>query len=153
MAPTVDGEEVLAPFTGDRPYTLHSDQLYVRSTARDVRCLALVGLPYSDPRGARYASTLTDPVGRSTAYPALLERQVGRGRVLFASGPMEAETPTEQRDAFARLVATMFEPTLEVVAPACIEVTAFRVPTLAPRHFSSTTPSALRPPCRSVASG
>jgi Hypothetical glycosyl hydrolase 6 len=130
MAPTADGEEVFAPFVGDRPYTLHSDQLYVRSGARDVRCLALVGLPFSDPRGGRYASTLTDPVGRSTAYPALLERQVGRGRVLFASGPMEAETPTEQRDAFARLVATMFEPTLEVVAPACIEVTAFSRPDL-----------------------
>ena len=123
--PTPEGAQVLEPFSRLRPFTVHSDQVFVHSGARDARVLAVVGLPFTDPRSSRYASVLTDPMGRLTTYPALIERQVGRGRVLFASGPIEAETATEQRDVFARLVGSMFEPTLTAIAPPCIEVTAF----------------------------
>ncbi len=130
MVPTADGAELLSPFNEARPFTVHSDQVFVRSGAHDVQPLAMIGLPFSDPRGSRYASVLTDPMGRLTTYPGIIERRVGRGRVVFATGPLEAETPTEQRDAFARLASSLFVSTVAVVAPPCIEVTLFSRPDL-----------------------
>jgi hypothetical protein len=131
MAPTSHGSNIFGPFSESRPFTVHSDQVLLRSSSEDVRPLARIGSPYSDPRGSRYASVLTDPMGRLTDYPALLDRKIGQGRVVVATGPMETEKATERQDVFGRLVRSLVaSPTVEVVAPACIEVTCYSRPDL-----------------------
>ncbi len=131
MAPTRDGSNIFEPFSESRPFTVHSDQVLLLSSSEDVRVLARVGLPYTDPRGSRYASVLTDPMGRLTEYPALLERNIGQGRVVVATGPMETEKATEQQDVFGHLMRYLVtSPSVEVSGPACIEVTCYSRPDL-----------------------
>jgi hypothetical protein len=126
MVATAAGQSLMFDQGEERPYTVHDDQLLLEITGEPSKVLAHVGLPYADPRGSVYASVLTDPLGRVTGYPALMERHVGAGRVIFAAAPMEIEKPTEQKDAFVRLVGALVStPTLTVKAPPCVEVTMF----------------------------
>jgi hypothetical protein len=126
MSP-VRGEH-LGSFTDARPLTIHERQARVRVVAPDAVVRATVTLPYTEPTGALYASLLTDPPGRPTDDPAIVENAYGKGRTVYAAAPLEVEPHSSQRDVFAGLVTGLLArpPAFEADAPPSVEVTLFR---------------------------
>jgi hypothetical protein len=120
--------ERLGVFTLDRPMTIHDRSSLVQITAGSASVRAAVALPYTDPAGIAYSSLLTDPPGRWTSHPAIVENAYGRGRAVYAAAPIEAERHESQRKVFADLVVELAgRPfSFECDAPPCVEVTMFR---------------------------
>jgi hypothetical protein len=129
LAPTAETADLMAPFDARRPLTIHGPQEQVEAVG-DATVLATITLPYILPGGERYASTLADPPGTPTTFPGLLEIPVGRGRLLYAAGVLEAEAHPTQRAVFVRLVRRLLGRTPRVTGrgPRSVEFTAFRRP-------------------------
>jgi hypothetical protein len=128
MAPT--GDQRLGRFTRERPLTIHERQSRVRVVGDRASVRATVTLPYTEPTGTLYASLLTDPPGRPTEFPAIVENRGGKGRTVYVAAPLEAEPHESQREVFAELLASLTDVpwSLETNAPSCVEVTMFRQP-------------------------
>lgn len=84
--------------------TVRAEQVLARTTATDATVHAHVGVTFSDPRSSKYASILTDPMGRATRYHAMIERPYGAGRMMPATSPLEVEASIDQRGVFSRVV-------------------------------------------------
>ena len=123
LKPHPEHSSLFVPFSADMPVTLGDTQLLVQPQAQ-TEVLATLTLPYTDPKGVRYASLLTDPPGRDTEYPALVLNRYGKGRVLYATGVVESWEYDTQRAVLInlfRLLAT--RPfAFETDAPSCVEI-------------------------------
>jgi hypothetical protein len=88
---------------------------------------ATTTLPFITPGGERYTSTLADPPGTATTDPGLIEVALGRGRVLYSAGVLEAEAHPSQRTVFVRLIRRLLghEPAVTGHGARCVELTAF----------------------------
>jgi hypothetical protein len=126
LCPAPGRGELLEPFTEQCPATLYDSQIIVRPR-EGTEILATVTLPYTDPRETRYSSILTDPPGRHTFFPSLILNKVGKGRVIYAAGPIEGWEHDSQRQVLLRLVRLLaVRPFwVEVSAPKSVEVTLF----------------------------
>ena len=126
VAPTGAGSEILEPFTTRRPLTIHGAQQRIEVVG-DAEVLATTTLPFIRPGGERYTSTLADPPGLATTDPAIVEVEVGEGRLLYSAGVLEAEEHPSQRAVFVRLVRRLLDraPQVTGVGPRCVELTAF----------------------------
>lgn len=116
-----------SPFSGSRPMTLHSPQRLVTSTSDHAVVLATVTLPYTQTGTARYTSILSDPPGRPTSSPAIVENRFGRGRTLYSAGELEVETHSSQRSVFVHLIRSLLgrEPYVSSVGDPSVEITVF----------------------------
>ena len=126
-SPVAAASETFAPFTTTRPLTIHGRQVLVEPGSADVTVLATLTLPYLQPGGEKYASTLTDPPGRPTSYPSIVEHRVGAGRVTYSAGVLEAETHSTQQEVFVRLILRLLARSTRfaAAAPPCVEFTLF----------------------------
>lgn len=127
LAPTPAGASHFSTATQRRPLTLLSPQEHVEALpGTDV--LATVTHAWTDPRETRYASTITNPPGRPTDWPALTRRETGAGVAIYAAGVLEAGLRPDHADAFVSLVRALLRRpfTYSVEAPDCIEVTVLR---------------------------
>jgi hypothetical protein len=129
LKPHPEHGSLFAPFSADMPVTLRDTQLLVQPQAQ-TEILATLTLPYTDPRGTRYASLLTDPPGRDTEHPALVLHRYGKGQVLYAAGVVESWEYDTQRAVLInllRLLAT--RPfAFETDAPSCVEIILYDQP-------------------------
>lgn len=126
VAPTEAGAGLFGAFTAARPMTLPDGQTRVEAHP-DAEVLATVTLPYTDPRGGRYASLLTDPPGIATDLPAVVRRRHGMGRTIYAAGTLEIGQHDSQRAVFAALVrALTTRPfAVETDAPKPVEIAIY----------------------------
>ena len=126
-APSLTG--LFGEFGGQYPVTLYDSQLLVNSNT-DAEVLATITLPYTDPKGTKYASILTDPPGIKTEHPALVLNRFGKGRVLYAAGVLESMGHHSQRELLVRLLRSLCIRPLwfEAEGPKCVELTLFDQP-------------------------
>ena len=125
-APSPGSEELFAPFDIRRPLTVHGPQEIVEAPP-GATVLATITLPWIEPGGERYASTLADPPGRPTEHPSLIEFVHGLGRIVYSAGALESETHPSQRSVFVRLILGLLDrkPSVTGKGPRCVELTAF----------------------------
>lgn len=123
MAPTEAGKELLEDFTPKYPMTVY-DSAFLLEGAKRGNVLATLTLPYSlqastflicadlelqkeadlsDPRNES-VSMHSDPPGVATEYPALIEADYGKGKVVWACTPFEDTTLSQQRKTFEALI-------------------------------------------------
>lgn len=128
-APVAGREDLFAPFGPDWPITVNDTMLLVRPHA-GAEILATVTLPYTDPKGTRYASILTDPPGRPTSWPALVMNRFGSGRVIYSAGVLEMGRHDSQRQVVANLVKLLAARPFAFAAdaPKAVDVTLFHQP-------------------------
>ena len=126
VAPDGEYAELFAPFTAAYPATLQDSQAKVKAAA-GARVLATLTLPWTDPRGAAYASMLADPPGFATASPSLVLNQYGKGRVLYSAGAVEIWEHDSLRSVLGRLLRLLLKnpPCFETDAPRPVEITMF----------------------------
>jgi hypothetical protein len=130
--PTEAGNLFFGDFDHRRPLAVHGRHEHVDLAADDATALATLTLPYTDPTESAYALIITDPPGIRTARPSIVTRAHGRGRVIYAAAPIEAEPHATQRDVFASLIFDLVRepPAFSADAPACVELTLFDRPDL-----------------------
>lgn len=105
------------------------------------RVSATVSVPYTDssdlPKepivqifddaevvGDRFASIHSNPPGPDTGIPAVLERRVGRGRIVWVAGSIEKPDKHRHKETFVRCIRDLLgdEPAWDAEAPAAVEI-------------------------------
>ena len=129
VSPTEEFAGLFGGFNADYPVTLHNTQVKVKAR-EGAKTVATITLPYTDPRGTPYAAILTDPPGNPTDYPAVVLNRYGKGKVLYAAGPLETWTYETQVQVFRNLLGLLENRPLvfETDAPKPVEVTLFDQP-------------------------
>jgi hypothetical protein len=126
MAPTEKGAPLFGQFTPK--YPLPTDRsLPVIKAAEDVTVLATMTMPYTKKNEARFASIHSNPPGIPTDLPALVVREVGRGKVIWSAAPIELDHRRAYKDLLMALLHTYARPLVEETnAPRQVEIVTFR---------------------------
>ena len=129
IAPLAGEEAWLPEVTAGAPLTVPGPQVLV--TAEDPATVkAHVALPFTKPKERAFASIHSNPPGKTTRHPALIYREVGRGRALWVSAPIEREERQVHAGVFRHLIDTLhpgpFRYSAE--APAQVEVVVWDQP-------------------------
>jgi hypothetical protein len=126
VAPEEEAGDLFGEFTKQYPVTLQDTQLKVRAHP-GAKVLATVSLPYTDPKGTRYASILTNPPGISTEYPSVVLNACGKGKVLYSAGVIESWDYESQRTVLGNLFRLLSPGPFryETDAPGPVEITMF----------------------------
>jgi len=127
VAPSQKYEDLFASFSADFPITLNDSQVLVKAD-KNAEVLATVTLPYTDPKGTRYASILTDPPGIPSEYPSIVLNHFGKGMVLYTAGVIEGWNHDSQREVIRRLLERVATRPfyVETDAPKSVEITLLR---------------------------
>lgn len=127
LAPTAAGESLLPTYDRRHPMGLDSAQLRVACRSGS-QVLGTLTLPYTNPaHPVNFVSIHNNPPGVATEQPALVLNQYGAGKALYVAGDLE--TPAANQAVWInllRLLSPVFS--LEVDAPAAVEVTLFHQP-------------------------
>ena len=129
IAPLAVEEAWLPEVTAGVPLTVPGPQVLV--TAEDPATVkAHVALPFTRPKERAFASIHSNPPGRTTSHPALIYREVGRGRALWVSAPIEREERWVHAGVFRHLIDTLHPGRLRysAEAPAQVEVVVWDQP-------------------------
>lgn len=106
MAPTPDGDMYFDGFDTNNPMSVGCVQHIVKPYG-DARILATTTLPYTNPNEPDFASIHADPPGIPTEHPAVLQKSVGKGRIIWAAAPIEKSRPYMSRLVVLRLVRSL----------------------------------------------
>lgn len=99
--------------------------------ANDSEVKAKVVLPYTDPSNpTKFSSIHTNPPGVCTDLPAVIDRSVGKGRVVWISTPIEKLETDVHKSLFSGMIRDMADGklTFKAEAPPAVEVIAFHQP-------------------------
>lgn len=121
IAPAVDSP-LFGRYSRKHPHMLR--ERLVKVKARDgARVLATVTLPVSDSSDRlHFSSAISDPPMVETAYPALIEKKYGRGRVVFSAGCIEQDPIADNEALFLSLLRSLLgEESVTVKAPSCVD--------------------------------
>jgi len=124
------GHKRLFPgFSSSYPITLYDSQVLVQPRSGTV-VLARITLPYTDPRGSRYASILTDPPGIDTDNPALVRNHYGEGEAIYSAGIIECWEHSSQRRIQVELIRSLAKRPFYFCCdgPKSVEITMFHQP-------------------------
>jgi hypothetical protein len=129
VAPKPGRADLFPEFRPDWPVTLNDTMLLVKPH-EGAEILATVTLPYTDPKGTRFASILTDPPGKPTNWPALILNRFGRGKVIYAAGVLEMCEHDTQRQVLVNLVKLLASRpfAFQTDSPKAVEITLFHQP-------------------------
>jgi hypothetical protein len=127
VAPKEKHRELFGSFSPDFPVTLYDTQVLVKAD-KNAEVLATVTFPYTDPKGTRYASILTDPPGIPSEYPSIVLNRFGKGVVLYTAGAIETWNHDSQREVTRRLLEKIATRPFYVQtdAPKSVEITLLK---------------------------
>lgn len=129
IAPIAAEEAWLPEVTAGAPLTVPGPQVLV--AAKDPATVkAHVALPFTKPKERAFASIHSNPPGRTTRHPALIYREVGKGRALWVSAPIEREERWVHAGVFRHLIGTLHPGQFRYSAdaPAQVEVVVWDQP-------------------------
>ena len=90
--------------------------------------MATVTLPYTAQKDLRFASIHSNPPGKKTNIPALVIKNIGKGKVIWSALPIECVNFYSYRDIFTSLIQSVsgIDPSFSSDAPEDVEITAFK---------------------------
>ena len=127
IAPTEYGAPIFGDF--NRKYPLPVEAKLPKLDVTDVKVLATITLPYTKPTEIKFASIHSNPPGIPTDYPALVEKSIGKGKVIWSAAPIEYDTRRSHRKVFIKLLDSYTDiGTLSVIsdAPRQVELVSFK---------------------------
>ena len=127
MAPTAVGQRYFGQFTPDYPFPTEISLPVL--DVRDVTVLATMTLPYTKPTERRFASIHSNPPGIPTDIPALIEKRIGQGTVIWSAAPIENDGRRAQKGIIRALIEGHIDIDLLTVrsnAPRQVELVTFR---------------------------
>jgi hypothetical protein len=127
LTPTEKGKKYFAESSDRYPLAINSEQQIVRALP-GTELLAIQTLPYTERTDtACFASIHSDPPGRATNNPALLMNSFGKGKVIWAAGPIEGHNQNFQNRVFIACVEDLLEHHVSIVleGPPAVEAVCF----------------------------
>ncbi|WP_044296181.1 alpha-amylase family protein [Robinsoniella peoriensis] len=122
MSCTPAGQDLFQGFTKQSPMAVQDRQELMEVTG-DAQVLATITLPYTMTGRREFSSIHSDPPGVKTDYPAMILKNVGKGKILYAAAPIERSRPLMSRRAFARIIRRLMgTPVFTSDAPGFVEV-------------------------------
>lgn len=121
LSPCDGAKKIFDGFTEEYPLPVAYDLPVVKT---EHRVLATITLPYKTDN--LFASIHSDPPGLPTADPAMIERRIGRGRVVWCAACIEAEKSRRITQVFTAVLSRLcgdFRITTD--APERVETIAF----------------------------
>ena len=87
---------------------------------------ACLVMPYTDPdNNYDFASIHTNPPGKSTNIPAIIEVNYGKGKVIWSLNPIEADPRFNFKDVFMNIVGGYIKPLFTIKASKYVEAILF----------------------------
>lgn len=127
MAPTAVGQRYFGQFAPEYPFPTEISLPVL--DVRDVTVLATMTLPYTKPTERRFASIHSNPPGIPTDIPALIEKRIGQGTVIWSAAPIENDGRRAQKGIIRALIEGHIDTDLLTVrssAPRQVELVTFR---------------------------
>lgn len=127
LEPAEAGQEIFEGFSALAPLSVPMPQYEIQlQDTEHAEVLATLTLPYTIPNTPQFSAIHSNPPGIHTGRPAVIEKQVGKGRILYAAAPIEMSRPFMSRQAvgriFDRLMGTR---SYESDAPKMVETLAW----------------------------
>lgn len=124
LSPTKEGEALFGEFNAKYPLPLtYYLPLFTHERGR---LLATITLPYREPdESSTYASIHSCPPWYSTDYPAMLEAEYGRGKVIWCAAELEYDDRRAISDVFKNVVLENIKRKYEISAGRSIESVIF----------------------------
>ncbi|MBQ2757883.1 MAG: alpha-L-fucosidase [Clostridia bacterium] len=94
VAPVPEAEELFGGFNAAYPLPVEARAPKVQGVTNG-RVLATLTLPYTTPEEVRFASIHSNPPGKATAIPAMVEGTYGKGRFIWSALPLESVCMSE----------------------------------------------------------
>ncbi len=132
IAPTLEGKMLLPEVTKECPLSISDSQIKADLSSRE-GVMATITLPYTNPDDVtKFASIHSDPPGIPTNYPAIILKNIGKGKILWSSASIEtyATQSLKHRSIFANIIKTLARKpfSFEANAPGCVEIIQFNKP-------------------------
>ena len=131
IAPSEAGMDLMDGYRPDRPMAVFAKQAMLSGNTEGT-VLGTVTLPYTTPPSetawasqccyadvdteagerrpdAAFASIHSNPPGIPTGYPAIIKANYGKGRVAWASAPVEAQERYRHRELFICMIMNMLD--------------------------------------------
>lgn len=129
IAPTSKGQTILSEVTKKYPLSIQDSQLKANFSSRTV-VLGTIALPYTNPADtSKFVSIASNPPMVATEYPAVILKEIGKGKVVWSSAPIEkfALQSLRHRSIFTRIIKSLAQRpfSFEATAPACVEILQF----------------------------
>ncbi|MGL4738515.1 MAG: family 10 glycosylhydrolase, partial [Cellulosilyticaceae bacterium] len=122
MRPTVSGQSFFLEFDEALPMAVQSAQQLMHFEG-DHEVLAHITLPYTMTARREFAAIHSNPPGIHTQMPAVVLKQVGKGKVLWVAAPIENARPNVSRLVVKRMIKGLcHELAFASNAPACVEI-------------------------------
>ncbi|MGB4658876.1 MAG: alpha-L-fucosidase [Mobilitalea sp.] len=123
MSPTAEGEKFLEGFTRTEPLTLSMHQYRVEITDPDCTVLATMTLPYVDSDQFEFSAIHSNPPGIYTEEPSIILKNIGKGRILWTSAPIELMRPFMSRRVINNFFLNLIgQPKYQSNAPKEVEI-------------------------------
>lgn len=124
ISPMPEAEGLFGEFTAEYPIPLSYNLPLIRNTKG--RVLATVTLPSADPdEYTSFVSIHSCPPWQSTDYPALIECEYGKGRVIWCAAELEYDDREAFRTVFMNIVESNISKKYEIRAGKAIESVIF----------------------------
>ena len=124
IAPTEHGAELFCEFTPE--YPLPTEYSLPKIKADGCEVLGVMRPPYTKANERRFASIHSNPPGRLTDIPAIITKQVGKGRVIWSAAPIENDGRIGIKRVFMSLLTKYLpETTIKSSAPRQVELVSF----------------------------
>ena len=130
ISPTKEGEDILVEISGKAPLSINGPQTIIENVG-DAVVLAKIVLPYTNPKdGSKFASIHSNPPGIYTDNPSIISKNIGKGKIIWSSFPIESIDNEPHRTNFLNLIKSLDSEELSFKsdAPPETEITLFDQP-------------------------
>ena len=123
LNPTKEGQSLFETFNSSSPYPIEKKAIEC-TLKEDTKVLATLTYPYTKQGDREFSAIHSNPPGIHTKMPAVIEKEIGKGKIIWVVTPLELAHAHYCRKAVFRLIQSLIgERKLESNAPHFVELT------------------------------
>jgi hypothetical protein len=108
MVPTDESSNLLYDTDKDNPMTIRAKQVMAKSNGSG-KIIAKLVLPYTDPSDeTKFSSIHSNPPGITTDCDSIVYKEVGKGKAIWVSHPIEKIDKIPHKKTFINLIRTIY---------------------------------------------
>lgn len=125
ITPTNLGGPLFETFNTQSPYPLER-KITEYTVDGDYNLLATLSYPYTKANSKDFSAIHSNPPGTHTTLPAVIEKNVGNGKILWSITPLELTSAHFCKKTVWRLIDSLINtPKISSNAPAFVEITSW----------------------------